>query len=160
MNHRLILIVLMVFIVGFVAYSITNGRVNTQPAPSTTDATRKTDTIPNRWATGTTSPNIETGRYVPYTADAFDTSANKKRVLYFHALWCPECRTIDKEFQARANEIPTDVIIYKTDYDSETELKTRHGVIYQHTFVQVDAAGNAVTKWNGGGFDDALAHIK
>lgn len=99
-------------------------------------------------------------RYQLYSQTAFELAKDKKRVLYFHADWCAICRPLDKEFSANTNAIPQNVVLYKTNYDSETELKKKYAVTYQHTFVQVDAQGNEVTKWNGGGIEELMKNIK
>ena len=36
--------------------------------------------------------------------------------------------------------------MYKVNYDTETSLKSRYGVTYQHTFVLIDGEGNAIQK--------------
>ena len=50
--------------------------------------------------------------------------------------------------------------MFKTSFDTETELKKKYSITYQHTYVQVDAAGNAVATWNGGALDALLANLK
>lgn len=102
------------------------------------------------------------GMYKDYSPQAL-TNAQKdsgKMVLFFHAKWCPFCKTADAAFLSRTNEIPSGITVLKTDYDSEKELKTKYGVTYQHTFVQVDAEGNLITKWNGGDIDALKTNIK
>ena len=74
----------------------------------------------------------------------------KKRVLFFHASWCPNCKNADKEITASLEAVPDDVVIFKTDYDSENALKKKYGITSQHTFVYVDSEGNAIDKWSGG----------
>jgi len=98
-------------------------------------------------------------RYVDYSQAAFDQAADKKRVLYFHADWCPECHLLNKEFIEKADQIPEDVVIFKTNYDTETELKKKYAITYQHTFVQVDESGNEVVKWSGGDFSEVISRI-
>lgn len=100
------------------------------------------------------------GTYTTYSADAYESAKQQKRVLYFHATWCPDCRVINAEFEADQNKIPANVTVLKTDYDTETALKQKYGVTYQHTFVQVDADGNAIEKWNGGGIDQLIKRIQ
>lgn len=99
-------------------------------------------------------------RYVSYSKEAFDRVSDKKRVLFFHAPWCPTCRPADAAFQKDAALIPQSVVLFKTDYDTSTELKKKYAVTYQHTFVQVDATGKEVTKWNGGQLSELIANIK
>lgn len=100
------------------------------------------------------------GRYVSYSQEAFDNASGKKRILFFHAPWCPTCRPADAEFTLKKDTIPMGAILFKTDYDTSTELKKKYNVTYQHTFVQVDGTGYPLTTWNGGGIDDLLSNIK
>lgn len=109
-------------------------------------------------ASGTVMPS--SSRYVSYSKAAYDEAADKKRILYFHATWCPICTVVNEELTEKADQIPSDLVVFKTDYDIERELKTTYGVTYQHTFVQVDGAGNKVTAWNGGGIDELRKNIK
>jgi len=102
------------------------------------------------------------GAYKDYSADvvAAEQAAGNKVVLFFHAPWCPFCKAANTEFLARASEIPSGVTLLKTDYDSNTELKQKYGVTYQHTFVQIDNDGNSVSKWNGGDIDNLKKYLK
>lgn len=70
-------------------------------------------------------------------------------VLYFHADWCPTCRVLEPNIQKNLNNLPQNLTILKVNYDKETALKKQHGVTYQHTFVQVDDAGNKLKLWSG-----------
>ncbi|MGB0757399.1 MAG: anti-sigma factor domain-containing protein [Patescibacteria group bacterium] len=100
------------------------------------------------------------GTYEDYSESAFAAAADKKRVYFFHASWCPTCFIADKNFKDNVGDLPDGVSVFKTDYDDEDELKQKYGVTYQHTFVQVDAEGNVVAKWNGGGVDELIENIK
>lgn len=86
--------------------------------------------------------------YADYNSNK-DNYKNAKVVLYFHAPWCPTCQALDKDITANINDLPTDTVIVKTDYDSSTELKKKYGVTYQHTLVQVDNNGEKINKWSG-----------
>ncbi|PLX25040.1 hypothetical protein C0580_03440 [Candidatus Parcubacteria bacterium] len=57
---------------------------------------------------------------------------------------------MDAAIKSEMSSIPSDLTILKVDYDSETELKKKYSITYQHTLVQVDAQGNQITKWTGG----------
>jgi len=99
-------------------------------------------------------------RYVQYTPEKFEQSKSKKRVYFFHAAWCPTCKIANEEFNSNSASIPENIILFKTDYDTESELKQKFGITYQHTFVQVDEEGNEITKWNGGGLSELIANVK
>jgi len=58
------------------------------------------------------------------------------------------------------SKLPVDVVVFKTDYDTERGLKQKYGVTYQHTYVQVDSDGREVAKWNGGGVDKLLEELR
>lgn len=103
---------------------------------------------------------VTPGAYVPYSASAFSESSGKKRVLFFHAPWCPFCIAADKAFNANLSRIPADVVLLKTDYDTEKALKAKYVVTYQHTFVTVDGAGNKIKVWNGGDIEELIANTK
>ncbi|OLV18970.1 thioredoxin family protein [Deinococcus marmoris] len=94
--------------------------------------------------------DAKTVHYMPYTKAAYDAASGMKRVLFFHATWCPNCRAADADILKKLDEIPADVVIFKTDYDKEVALKKQYGITAQHTFVLVDEGGKALKKWAGG----------
>lgn len=100
----------------------------------------------------------DSGVYLAYSQAAYDSSAAKKRVLFFHATWCPTCKAANLEFEANLGKIPEDVVLLKTDYDTENALKQKYGITYQHTFVLVDSEGNELKKWSGGGITQLIAN--
>lgn len=100
------------------------------------------------------------GEYKTYSQAAYASASNEKRVLFFHATWCPTCKAANAAFTSRPDDIPSGVVILKTDYDTETALKQKYGITYQHTFVQVDAEGNELAKWNGGDIDLLVSKLQ
>jgi thiol-disulfide isomerase/thioredoxin len=91
-----------------------------------------------------------TGTYKAYSASAVNSApANATTIIFFHASWCPTCRSLDANINASAETIPAGYTILKADYDAETELRKKYGVTTQHTLVQIDADGNLVKKWTG-----------
>ncbi|MFA5136193.1 MAG: thioredoxin domain-containing protein [Patescibacteria group bacterium] len=98
-------------------------------------------------------------RYTDYTAASFNQVSDKKRVLFFHAKWCPTCKIANEEFIQNSDKIPADVILFKTDYDMENDLKSKYDITYQHTFVYVDIQGKEIIKWNGGGIAELISNI-
>lgn len=112
------------------------------------------------------APADTNSRYVEYANDILSQTANTRRVLFFYANWCPICLPADSNFKENADKIPLDVTLIRVNYNDtdtdkeEKDLANQYGVTYQHTFVQIDSAGQAVTKWNGGQLDELLANIK
>lgn len=108
-------------------------------------------------------PSAEQVRgYVDYSENAIAqaTQNNGKAVLFFHAGWCPTCRAAEKSILDNAQNIPADLTIIKTDFDSMTELKKQYQIVNQHTFVQVDAQGNEITRWVGGDLETILQRVQ
>lgn len=105
-------------------------------------------------------------RYLVYSKNLFDQSAEKRRVLYFYANWCPICKPADEDFKANSEKIPEDVILIRVNYnDSDTDqeekdLAKKYGITYQHTFVQIDQESKEVVKWNGGAIEELLENLK
>ncbi len=140
------------------------------PAPSPTPSTAKSvsvppanpDQTPNTIPTIRANPSPTTGTYDSYSTAHVEAAhtTGKRVVLFFHADWCPFCVEADKQFKARLSELPANTVVLKTNYDTETALKKKYAVTYQHTFVQVDANGNLVSKWNGGDVENLKKYLK
>lgn len=91
------------------------------------------------------------GSYVAYDAELASAAAQQgQAVIFFHAPWCPTCAALERDLDASLGDIPAGLTLLKTDFDTSLELRKRYGVTIQHTFVQVDAQGNAISKWVGG----------
>lgn len=71
------------------------------------------------------------------------------KVLFFHAAWCPVCRTADATLTSWYNAGEPTINTYQLDYDTETVLRAKYGVTNQHTFVLVDGQGNAIQTVQG-----------
>ena len=100
-------------------------------------------------------------RYKEYSPELVSNAApDQKTVLFFHASWCPTCQVADRAFKESHDEIPADVVILKTDYDTSDDLKRQYDVNYQHTFVQVESDGSQVTQWNGGDLSQVKARVQ
>ena len=89
------------------------------------------------------------GSYIPYDAAKLALAKDGHVVLFFHASWCPTCRTLDTDIKNHAKDIPANLTILDVDYDASQTLKAKYAVTYQHTLVQVDAAGGMIKKWSG-----------
>lgn len=78
------------------------------------------------------------GVYADYTDDAV-ANADGRVLLFFHAPWCPQCRSVEADILA--DGVPAGVTILKVDFDSRTDLRQQYGVTLQTTFVEVDQDG-------------------
>lgn len=109
---------------------------------------------------------LDLSRYIEYSKTVIEQSANKRRVLYFFATWCPSCKAANEDFSANPNKIPEDVVVIRTNYNDpdtdqeEKNLAKKYGITYQHTFVQVDSVGKEIAKWNGGQIKELIMNIK
>ena len=89
-------------------------------------------------------PTAQPGMYKEYSEDAV-SAARGTVILFFHAVWCPQCRAL--EANIKANTIPEDVTILKVNYDKSQELRQKYNVTLQTTLVKIDANGNEVKKF-------------
>jgi hypothetical protein len=89
------------------------------------------------------TPEQAKGAYLDYSQQAL-TAAQGRKVLFFHASWCPQCRDIEASIKSLG--VPDGMTIFKVNYDTTTNLKQRYGVTLQTTIVEVDDQGNQITK--------------
>lgn len=82
------------------------------------------------------------GVYTGYNEQAFAGEAKKTRVLFFHAPWCPQCRSLDESIKKQ--QLPDNLVIFKVDYDTNQALRQKYGVTLQTSFVRVDEKGDKV----------------
>lgn len=91
---------------------------------------------------------MKKGTIEAYSPEKLALAQHGKVALFFHAPWCPICRSLDAQAAADPDLVPAGVHVLKVDYDTALELRKKYGVTVQHTFVQVDASGNALGKWS------------
>lgn len=84
------------------------------------------------------------GAYIDYSADVISNTAGRK-ILFFYAPWCPQCRAIDSDIIDEG--VPEGLTVIKVDYDSNQDLRRQYGVTLQTTFVEVDDNGELVKKY-------------
>ena len=94
---------------------------------------------------------VAAGDYIPY--ESFVTSGDKysdsKVVLFFNAVWCSTCQQARENIEASLGEIPENLAIVVVDFDSSIDLRKKYGVTVQHTFIEIDSAGEPLGKWSG-----------
>ncbi len=86
-----------------------------------------------------------TGKYIDYADESTLLNATGNKVLFFHAPWCSQCRSV--EAGIIADGVPEGFTIIKVDYDSNQELRKKHGVALQTTFVRIDDENNTISKF-------------
>lgn len=99
-------------------------------------------------------------RVLPFTseADAIVLAQKGKVVYYFAATWCPNCQAAYKNLNK--DEIPDDVTIILVNYDNSSTLKSKFGIVMQHTFVQIGPMGEKKAIWTGSNtVKDILNHL-
>ena len=94
--------------------------------------------------------------YETYSAAPEKYSASNV-VLFYNAYWCSTCKAARDGFEAGLSEMPEDLTIVLVDFDENTEMRKKHDVIVQHTFVQIDSMGNELQRWYG---STTVAEIK
>lgn len=119
--------------------------------PSSTTITEIPDTTANDAVT------VQAGRYESYDASKVSAEGYERTVIFFYAPWCPECRAFDEAITS--STIPAGVQILQVDYDGATELRQKHEVTLQSTFVEVDTNGDQTAKWVGYGKDKSVEAI-
>lgn len=136
---RIILLAVGLVIVAGVGYLLLAGGTE-ESNITTTDNSRRTPAPPK----AETAPMVGNGKYLEYDAETV-ASTQGTRILFFHAPWCPQCRQL--EASIKAGEIPSDVTIFKVDYDSNQKLRQQYGVTIQTTLVLLDDKGNEAKKY-------------
>lgn len=148
MNKRVLAVVLTLIVViagAVVAYTITRPAEPSalEEAPMSPPAASSTPLVET--STGSpTSPPQTAGSYVDYDQSAI-ANAQGRVLLFFHAPWCPQCRSIESDIVAEG--VPAGVTIVKVDYDSNQALRQQYGVTLQTTFVEVNNSGSELQKY-------------
>lgn len=86
---------------------------------------------------------IQSSGYIEYDRVKVEQAlqAGQKVALFFHATWCPSCRSLDRAINSNLSSIPADTLIVKVDFDTYAELKKTYRVVGQHTTVVLNADG-------------------
>lgn len=117
--------------------------------PNETMMMEKKDAMMQKDTMTKESMSMQKGGYVSYDTSKLSFAKTGKVVLFFHAPWCPSCVAYDKKITQDPSMVPENVLLMKTDYDTNMELRKKYGITSQHTFVQVDENGKLIKKWLG-----------
>lgn len=142
MNRKLIITILILLIVigSAITYVLLKKDTSTESQGVTSETIKKEDSL----ASQVTPEAASKGLYVAYSEEAFSASRGI-RFLFFHAPWCPQCRSLDESI--KASELPDDLTIFKVDYDSNQALRAKYGVTLQTTVVKVDENGSKINSY-------------
>jgi len=90
-----------------------------------------------------------TGTYTTYSEAAVASDQSEHKIIFFHAPWCPSCKAADSAISTDLASIPSNLTIFKADYDTETTLRAEYGITLQHSFALLASDGTLVKIWNG-----------
>lgn len=142
-NNNKIALSVGIGIVVVIGAGITYLLLNNQPMPIPNEPSNQNQTSSPEPSPANPAPQTP-GAYKDYSSAEVAATAGKK-VLFFHAPWCPQCRQLDAEI--KAGSLPSGVTVFKIDYDSNQALRQKYGVTLQTTFVTIDDNGNLVKKY-------------
>ena len=124
--------------------------INQKPERTATRVNQSTKSEPATQQPSTT-PATESppsaGAYIDYNDESFSATKDSRRILFFHAPWCPQCRALDTAI--RNQSLPKGITILKVDYDTNQSLRQKYGVTLQTTFVEVDAKNTKLASYVG-----------
>lgn len=85
--------------------------------------------------------------YVDFNQTQYERHFGKDPIiLFFHAEWCPLCRSSEEAILDQLEDLRGGVIIFKLDYDTETDLKKEYSVTTQDTFVVLSKDAETLLK--------------
>lgn len=138
-NKKVLIITLLC--VGLLATAAVFILVVKQPAPEVEQRAPQT----TKQTPATTDRQQPTkGVYTEYSKQKLAETSGTK-LLFFHAPWCPQCRSLDKSI--RESELPDNLTIFKVDYDTNQSLRQKYGVTIQTTVVKVDDNGEKIASF-------------
>ncbi len=142
-------------LVGLTACSGAAGTSDSAAAPVST-ASEAPATTSTAKPTRPEAAKAVPGAFVSY--DAYQKNPAKFQqgdvVLFFDASWCPTCQ--EAKGNLTSQSIPDGLTVVDVDYDSNTALRQEYGVTTQHTFVQIDSAGQQLAKFTGSSTADEI----
>lgn len=89
--------------------------------------------------------------YVAYSEAQAAAALKEGRgiVLYFWAAWCPICKAEEPKLRAWIEASGLPIAGFRVNYDTETALKAKYKIPYQHTTVFLNARGEEVERFSG-----------
>lgn len=158
-HMRLLILSTTLFLFGAscVTTSPTNNLPTTPPAPPAETSAETPANAPTPQAGNPPAP-VDRSTYLAYTPEGFNTVFGKQPVvLYFWASWCPICRAEEPKIQALIERSELAVTGFRVNFDTESAMKERYRVPYQHTTIILNSKGEEATRFTGPVSDDVLA---
>lgn len=89
--------------------------------------------------------------YISYTEAQAGAARTEGRavVYYFWASWCPICQAEEPKIKSWIENSGLPVAGFRVNYDTETALKAKYKIPYQHTTVFLNTEGEEVERFNG-----------
>lgn len=81
------------------------------------------------------------GDYIDYEEGAIE-EAEGQVVLFFHAVWCPQCIQLERDI--KQNGVPEGYTFIEVDFDQHQDLRQRYEVTVQTTLVRLDDNGDKI----------------
>lgn len=141
MHKKHIILLLSVAVFGSIAFAVFR---SSDVSKKSSVPEQTGTTIPQRVGSPNPAEQLPTGAYIQYS-DTAVAAAEGQKVLFFHAPWCSQCRSIESGIYDQG--VPAGVTIIKVDYDTNQELRKKYGVTIQTTFVKIDDQGELVSKY-------------
>lgn len=110
-------------------------------------------------ASNTEEVVIANDGYLEYDAEAvaMATESGKNVALFFHADRCGSCKALSANITENEASIDENTMIFKVDYDSSKELKSKYWVQKQHTVVYLNELMESTSVEQGASsLDDVL----
>ena len=127
-----------------------------------TEAPAVSASVTSPAVTVTPAATFSASGYQAYTFDRMSEAKNgQKVVLFFYSKTSTTSQAVDANIRANVASIPSDTLILEVYADESPVLSSWYGITSTPSFVQIDAKGQAVAKWNTSTtLADILANIK
>ena len=90
---------------------------------------------------GGVSLQIGPPNYLNYSKQEFDSHADKIRAICFMAEWDAYDEKVDSEIRSSGKRIPTNTVIFRADFDKESDLKKQYSIYIRHECLVFDSQG-------------------
>ncbi len=92
-------------------------------------------------------PQESNAEYLELNTENLEIYLGKRKIaLFFHADWCPSCRTANTEIAENIKTFPNDTVVLKANFDTETKLREKFGITQQHSVVIINKKNEVVQK--------------